>query len=53
MTKVIKRAEEIIVSIKKWIQKYSGKKSRKIAAIGLICLLIILIFFAIILPLIL
>ena len=40
MTKVIKRAEEIIVSIKKWIQKYSGKKSRKIAAIGLICLLV-------------
>lgn len=39
MSKVMKKAEEIKLSVKKWIQKNSGKRGRKIATIGLVCLL--------------
>ena len=35
----MKNAEEMIMSVKKWIQKHSEKRSRKIVAMALICLL--------------
>lgn len=36
----MKKAEEIRMSVKNWIQQHNGKKGRRIAAIALACLLV-------------